>query len=107
MLGGLWEFPGGSRKPGESTPECVARELREELGLQVRVGPQFTMVRHAFSHFTMSLYAHWARIERGRPICRASNAYAWVRWKNFSNYAFPRADQRIIEQLEDMVIPAF
>ena len=37
-LGGLWEFPGGKREPGESWEACVVREIREELGVEMSVG---------------------------------------------------------------------
>ena len=107
LLGGLWEFPGGTREPGESLEACLARELHEELAIRVRVGPRLLTVDHAFSHFTMALHAIWARIERGRPHCKASDAYRWLPRKKLSDLAFPRADQKIIEVLMITEVPEF
>lgn len=100
MLGGMWEFPGGVREPGESNEACIARELHEELGIRVVVGRHFLTVRHAFSHFTMDLHAHWAKIRTGRPRAIACSDYAWVGLDGLRTYPFPRADVRIIESLE-------
>ena len=107
MLGGLWEFPGGGQQEEESLPDCVCRELREELGIHVRVGPHFVTVRHAFSHFTMDLHAFWARIERGRPRSIEVSDYRWVEVNEIGSFPLPKADQEILKELKRAQFPDF
>lgn len=99
MLGGLWEFPGGSREAGETVQACIARELMEELGIKVEVGAHLITVRHVFSHFTMDLHAHVCRIRAGRPRAIHCAAWKWVQLDELDQFAFGRADQKIIERL--------
>src|SRR5437773_2250204 len=54
-LGGLWEFPGGKREPNETFEECLVRELREELGIEVVVGELIESVTHAYPEKTVHL----------------------------------------------------
>ncbi|MBU0490736.1 MAG: A/G-specific adenine glycosylase [Chloroflexi bacterium] len=96
MLGGLWEFPGGKREPGESLPNCLRRELREELDIEVAVGDLLTTIPHAYTHFRITLHAFWCTLVAGEPRPIACADVRWVRPDELDAYAFPVTDQRII-----------
>jgi len=99
MLGGLWEFPGGRREPAETLRECLARELKEELEIEVEVGEPFLTVKHAYSHFRITLSTFHSRLTEGEPKAIACDEWRWVHPLKLGQYAFPRADLRIIERL--------
>ena len=99
LLGGLWEFPGGHREKGESLARCVRREVREELGITVKVEKEFAVVDHAYSHFRIRMHAFRCRWLRGRPRAIGCAAYKWVSPRELPRYAFPAANRRIIEKV--------
>ncbi|NDJ33498.1 MAG: A/G-specific adenine glycosylase [Chloroflexi bacterium] len=99
MLGGLWEFPGGKREPGESLRDCLVREIEEELSLVIDVGPQITTVKHAYSHFKITLYAFACEVRSGEATPLGVADFAWVTADQFDAYAFPVTDQKIIAAL--------
>ena len=78
LLGGLWEFPGGKRDAGETLEACVAREIGEELGIEIDVGALYATVKHAYSHFRITLYAYDCRFVAGRIRKLGIADYRWV-----------------------------
>ncbi|MGB3543145.1 A/G-specific adenine glycosylase [Rubrivirga sp.] len=103
MLGGLWEFPGGKQEAGEPLEDACARELREELSIEVAVGPPVARVEHAYSHFRITMHAFRCRILEGEPTTETGQPWRWVTLDELEDYAFPRANRHVIDALRDRV----
>jgi A/G-specific adenine glycosylase len=98
-LGGLWEFPGGKVEPGESLPQCLRREIKEELGFCIKVGDFITAIDHAYTHFKITLHAFECTVVSGEPRKLGVEDFKWVRMSELDRFAFAKTDLRIIETL--------
>lgn len=98
-LGGLWEFPGGKRGAGETFEECLRRELMEELGIEVEVGPMIESITHEYSEKKVRLEFFKCRWRRHEPQALDCAGFAWIRPGQLADYAFPPADARLLEKL--------
>ncbi len=98
-LGGLWEFPGGKRHPGESFETCLQRELREELGVEVEVLELVEALTYAYPEKIVHLRFHRCRWVRHEPQALGCQAWAWAARSDLARYAFPPADQPLVQRL--------
>jgi mutator protein MutT len=97
---GYWEFPGGKVLPGESIADCIRREVEEELGVVVSVGPLLLNVTHAYDHKTVTLAVHHCQVPGGAiPEPRQCQAVCWVAVADLASYQFPAANSVILQQL--------
>jgi mutator protein MutT len=98
-LGSLWEFPGGKRERGETYEQCLARELREELGVEVVVGRCLQEVTHNYPEKLVHLRFFRCTLKSGEPQAIGCQAVAWVERDQLEKYVFPPADKQLIAWL--------
>lgn len=105
LLGGLWEFPGGRLKPGETSEAACRRSVREAVGLTVLVGPRLVRIRHAYTHFKITLDLYWCDFEAGRVRRRGPAAHRWIRPAVLEQYPFHRAVHKCLPALYEAAWP--
>ncbi|MGP8250752.1 MAG: (deoxy)nucleoside triphosphate pyrophosphohydrolase [Terracidiphilus sp.] len=96
----LWEFPGGKIEPGESPQQALARELREELGIQATVGPKVIHIRHNYRHGgAVDLQFFAVREFEGEIQNHIYEQIRWVKLADLPTYDFLAADRGLIRDL--------
>jgi A/G-specific adenine glycosylase len=101
LLGGLWEFPGGKVEPGEELPDGLQREIREELGVSVRVGEPFGVYRHGYTHFKVTLHAFCCQLMEGEPQPLQASELRWVTPGQLGEFPMGKIDRQIARRINN------
>jgi 8-oxo-dGTP diphosphatase len=97
--GGLWEFPGGKAEGAEGEAQALVRECREELGVEISVGPRIFETEHDYSDLTVSLALFRCQLVSGRPSAREGQRIEWAERARLETYPFCEADLPVLAPL--------
>lgn len=78
LLGGLWELPGGEATPDEGDSEALARHLAEGLGVQVEVETPLGTIRHAYTHFRVTMHLYRCAVHGTPQPAKTWDAWCWL-----------------------------
>ena len=101
LLGGLWEFPGGTLEDtDEDLESCLKREIKEELGVGIRIIAPFGRYQHAYTHFRITLHAFICNlVDNKEPQKIECDDLVWVRLEQLDRYPMGKVDRRIARRL--------
>ncbi|MBN1626230.1 MAG: 8-oxo-dGTP diphosphatase MutT [Deltaproteobacteria bacterium] len=98
-LAGLWEFPGGKQEPDETLEECLEREIKEELGIEIKAERLFATVIHEYEKKIVSLHVFDCTHVNGDPKGLEGQDLKWIKPSELMQYEFPPPDQEVIRLL--------
>src|SRR5579859_4199358 len=98
-FGGYWELPGGKKEPSESLEQCVIRELKEELDIEVYIRQFYKIVTYDYPTRSVRLNIFLCGVKSGTPKAIEVADFAWVKPGDLKNYKFPEADQTLLEEV--------
>lgn len=101
LLGGLWEFPGGTLEEADiDLHACLKREIQEELGVDIVIRAPFGVYNHAYTHFKISLHAFLCDLVDGhQPRNLESEALIWTEIGSLRDFPMGKVDRQIAERL--------
>ena len=101
LLGGLWEFPGGTLEADDPDLRvCLQREIREELGVEIQIDEVFGQYDHAYTHFKITLHAFLCRLTEGAlPQALDGQAMVWAALPELPGYPMGKVDRQIARRL--------
>ncbi|MGF9943003.1 (deoxy)nucleoside triphosphate pyrophosphohydrolase [Priestia megaterium] len=99
-LAGKWEFPGGKLEPGETPEECLVREIREELRVEIEIRSFYDDNVYGSKDQAIHLLFYWAEVVNGEVTPVVHDDIKWINIKELARFDFAPADIPIVKRLE-------
>ena len=97
---GHWEFPGGKLEEDESPEDCLRREIKEELGIEIEVGRIKEVVWMPYEGFNLLLLLYRCRLKGGNPKPLGCEEVCWFKREELRGLRMPPADRELLRRLE-------
>ena len=93
-LGGLWEFPGGKMKNGETQMQTLKREIMEECGIDIKIGKEIGSIKHTYSHFSIAMTSFHCTMINGQEV-KTEQPFEWIKLSQIKDFPFPKANHKL------------
>ena len=98
-MAGKWEFPGGKIEPGEMPEACIRREIREELGMEIAVGPVLTVMEHDYGVKYVRV-TFFLAVSDDVPSAKDHQGFRWITPDEIDSVDFLEADRPVSAEIE-------
>lgn len=98
-MAGKWEFPGGKIEPGETAEACIRREIREELGMEIAVGPVFMVMEHDYGVKYVRV-TFFLAVSDDAPSAKDRQGFRWVTPEEINSVDFLDADRPVSTEIQ-------
>ncbi len=105
VLGGMWDFPSVELKNGETAQPALKHELKNTYGFTSETSDFLMDIKHAFTHFTMTMQVFHCLFKDGEPPLNAARDWCWVKPGELTFYPFAVVCKKIIKRIENEFVP--